>query len=164
VRKETDTLRHLTAADFFLLAMPPAGDPEALPSHLSTCASCARDFSEWKKAVKELAAQEADPPADFERAVVSRVRRLRTPRSRRRLRHVVAVFAAAACLLLAFEAGLRVGSFRRGAAPPPTSEVMSARDREDDELLRSVARLISGEENAPWKELAPLPEASRGNS
>ena len=55
-----DSERHLTDAELFGLAAPAAGEPEALPPHLSTCQECSRALQEWKASVRALAAEEVD--------------------------------------------------------------------------------------------------------
>lgn len=156
----TGRSRHLGAEDFFLLAFPPAGQPEGLPPHLSDCEACRRRFAEWERAAREIAGRPETPAPDFERAVMERIRRLPAPRSRRTRRTWAAGLGAAACLALAFWAGTRVtpGSERF----PDASGSMSAADRADDALLRDVSRLVDEDESLGWRELAPLP-ASPGD-
>jgi anti-sigma factor RsiW len=149
---------HLDPEQLFLLALPPAGEPEALPAHLSECPECARQFAEWAKTCRALAAEDAEPPADFERSVMSEVRRRRAPRSHRARRRAAAGLAAAAALLLAFGIGLRVGT-TRGLPPAASQAGMSAADRGDDALLRDVSRLVAEDDDAAWKDLAPLPSS-----
>lgn len=159
-RQETP---HLGPEDFFLLVLPPAGEPEPLPFHLSSCRDCARQLGEWQEAARSLADVEDEPPADFERNVMSRVRVSRVPHSHRGLRRLSVGLAATACLLMAFWVGMRVGTFAPEPVPPAAS-ALDAADRADDALLRDVTRLVSGEEDSPWKTLAPLPEAAGGAS
>src|SRR6516162_5748342 len=52
---------HLTDAELFTLALPPAGEPEALPGHLLECAACGRALQTWKAAVRDLAREDAGP-------------------------------------------------------------------------------------------------------
>ena len=152
--------RHLDDEDFFLLAFPPAGEPEGLPPHLSSCEACRRRFAEWDRAAREIAGRPGTPAPDFERAVMERVRRLPAPRSRRPRRPWAAGLGAAACLAAAFWAGTRV---RPAALSPSDAGSISPADRDDDALLRDVSRLIDAEDGPGWKELAPLPETG-GNS
>lgn len=149
--------RHLEMEDFFLLAVPPAGEPEPLPSHLSSCDRCTRQLTQWKAALSSLAPGEAEAPEGFEKDVMAKIRSLRTPRSRRLRRRAQAGLAAAASLVLAFWLGTRL--HRR---PPreniAATSVMSPADQRDDRLLRDVSRLVEGEDSSAWKSLAPLPD------
>ena len=52
---------HLDDAALFALAAPAAGEPEALPEHLSRCSSCARSLAEWKSALRGLGEEELGP-------------------------------------------------------------------------------------------------------
>src|SRR5713226_5005943 len=52
-REPLTSPQHLTEGDLFTLAVPPAGEPEALPRHLSECSSCSRALSEWKTAERD---------------------------------------------------------------------------------------------------------------
>ena len=157
---------HLRAEDYFLLVLPPAGEPGPLPAHLSVCSACARQFTEWRAAAEGLAAGGENPPPDFETRVMDRVRAIGIPRSRRRGRRWVAGLSAAACLLAAFWLGTRAGSRTAPAAPAArvTVTAMSAADRADDELLRDVSRLVSSEDETSWRSLAPLPPVPGGTS
>src|SRR5439155_192709 len=85
---------HLDDSQLFALALPPAGEPEAIPAHLSECLACSRALSEWKSAVRDLAAEEAAPvarrsEAEWRRAenrTLDAVRRARIRRPLERLR------------------------------------------------------------------------------
>ena len=157
---------HLRAEDCLFLVLPPAGEPEPLPAHLSACPACARQFAEWRSAAEGLAAGGENPPLDFETNVMARVRAMAIPRSRRRQRRWAAGLSAAACLLAAFWLGTRAGT-RTGPGSPPvrvTVTSMSESDRADDELLRDVSRLVSSEDETNWRSLAPLPPAPGGTS
>ena len=62
---------HLTDAELFTLAVPPVGEPEALPRHLSECFRCSRALQEWKLAVREIADEDTEAldrrtPAEWE--------------------------------------------------------------------------------------------------
>ena len=150
---------HLDFERLFLLALTPTGEPEALPPHLSECSECARQFGEWTKACRSIAAESAcDPPPDFERSVMDRIHGLRTPRRHRARKSAAGALAAAAALLVAFTTGLRIGTTR--GIPPETGEAaFSDADRRDDALLRDVSRLVAEEDDAGWKDLAPAPSA-----
>ena len=52
---QTSSERHLTDAELFALAVPAAGEPEALPAHLSRCQDCSRALLEWKGAMRAMA-------------------------------------------------------------------------------------------------------------
>lgn len=146
-----DEDRHLSPEDFFALAFPAAGEPEGLPSHLAACEACRRGYAEWEKAAREIVGRPETAPADFERAVMEKVRRAKPPgRARRAWPWAL---GAAACLA-AFWAGTRV---RPAAAPADAPAAMSAADRADDQLLRDVARLVDEDEARGWRSLAPLP-------
>lgn len=51
--------KHLSDAELFALAAPAAGEPEALPEHLSRCGECARALREWKDAVRAVGEADA---------------------------------------------------------------------------------------------------------
>ena len=148
------TERHLTDAELFALAVPAAGEPEALPQHLSECQSCSRLLQEWKGAVVALAEEEVDElnrrtPEQWTAtadATMAAIRRASGPgRSRRSLRWAFGIAASLLILALAIP--------RRGSAPmasnaPADSSGLSAADREDDRLLRDVAFLAQGEDSS----------------
>ncbi len=164
--------RHLTDAELFTLAVPPAGEPEALPGHLSECLKCSRALSEWKTAVRELAQEDADVFSERseqdwqarEERTLAAIRRSRD--SRRRISWRWMATLAAALLLFALVAPLRRGSSRAAAkaAPAAASAQMSAQDQADDALLRDVARLSRGDESAgdDWSSLVPDPDGTTG--
>src|SRR5262245_41881619 len=161
------SIGHLTDADFFKLAMPPAGEPEALPRELSECMACSREFSEWRTAVREL----ADDGLDTLRGrsttewralgdrTMERIRRAQRPK-RRSWRWVVAI--AASLLLLALALPLWRSRERSQAASSTPSQMLSPQDQADDALLRDVARLARSEdENSRlWRDIAPEPSAT----
>jgi hypothetical protein len=158
---ETST-PHLTDPELFNLALPPAGEPEALPRHLSECLLCSRALQEWKGAVRELAETEVEPlerrsAAEWEaleNATIERLRKAAPTRRRSALRWAAGI--AAAALLSA----LLVPSLRhRSAAPGPLAgaAAVSAQDAKDDALLRDVARLSREDDPGSWSSLAPDP-------
>ena len=155
---------HLHDEDFFVLVLPPGGSPEALPAHLSACASCARRFAEWRAAVEDLAAPPQGPSPDFETRVMEEIRSMRAPRSRRPIRRWILRLSAAAALLAAFWLGTRIGGKPAAAPSPVQITAMSETDQEDDELLRDVSRLVASEDDTSWKSVAPLPSLPGGNS
>lgn len=145
---------HLTDAELFGLAVPAAGEPEALPRHLSECQDCSRLLQEWKASVQALAEEEVDElnrrtPEQWNAAAdatMAAIRRASRPgRSRHPLRWAIGIAASLLILALAIP--------RRGApAAVPTAATepssLSAADREDDRLLRDVAYLAQGEDTA----------------
>ena len=157
---------HLTDADFFTLALPPSGEPEALPQHLSECPACSRQFAEWRSAARTLGNEGMDSlrnrsAADWEvleNRTIEAIRRLRRPRPRL-WRWAVAV--AASILLFALALPLWRGRTRPDGASA-AAQTFSAQDQADDALLRDVARLARSEdENSRlYREIAPEPSAA----
>lgn len=155
---------HLTEDDFFRLAVPPAGEPEALPAHLQACGECARNLQVWKTAVRELAEEDETAlakrsPDDWkalEEATMAAIRRSGAPGAQRR-RLVWALGLAASLLVAAFLLT------RPPAQPDPATAFdemaeLAAEDREDDALLRDIGVLARGEEQGNiWNSLAPVP-------
>jgi hypothetical protein len=146
---------HLTDAELFTLAAPPAGEPEVLPRHLSECQSCSRALQEWKTSMRDLADEDAEPidrrsPEEWKisaDATMARIRRAANPARRQRpLRWAVGI--AASLLLLA----LAIPRHGTGPAPVPGSAQgsspsgLSAADQEDDRLLRDVNDLAQGDD------------------
>jgi hypothetical protein len=162
--EETTKTPHLTDPELFTLAIPPVGEPEALPQHLSECLACSRALQEWKSAVRETADEEMEPlerrsAAEWEALENRTIEAMRgSARGRRQAALRWAVPAAAAALLLA---GLLLPSRRPARSAAPRAETvatqLSAQDQRDDALLRDVARLSRGEDVAPWNGLAPEP-------
>jgi hypothetical protein len=158
---------HLTEADFFTLALPPAGEPEALPRHLSDCADCSRHFSEWRSAVRELGNEGMETlrgrtAADWEALedrTIERIRRARQPK-RTSLRWAVAI--AASLLLFALALPLWRSRERAERISSAATQVLSPQDQADDALLRDVARLARSEDDNSrlWREIAPEPSAA----
>ena len=148
------TPSHLTDAELFALAVPAAGEPEALPRHLSECQSCSRLLQEWKGAVVALAEEEVDEltrrtPEQWNAAAdatMSAIRRASRPRgSRRSLRWAVGIAASLLILALALP---RRGSTPAASTATADSSGLSAADREDDRLLRDVAYLAQGDDTS----------------
>ncbi len=155
--------RHLADAELFNLAVPPVGEPEALPRHLSECLSCSRALQEWKNAVRELADEESEDldrrsPAQWEELEGKTIEAMRrVGRARRAPAARWAVLIAASLLLAVFLIPARKtgpGASEHSDASPAT---LSAQDQRDDLLLRDVARLSQGEDNGSWSTLAPEP-------
>ena len=162
---------HLTDDELFGLALPPAGEPEALPGHLLDCSRCGRALQEWKRAVRQVAEDDVEPvmersAAEWRDAEARILERLRGAAPRRRLRPLPWAAGLAASILLAF---LLLPSRRPAPAPPPASRTearaaeLSPQDRADDQLLREVTSLSRGEDGGGWNGLAPDP-ATVGDS
>ncbi len=154
--------RHLADAELFNLAVPPVGEPEALPRHLSECLSCSRALQEWKSAVRELADEETEEldrrsPAQWQEREENTIEAMRRAgRARRPPAARYAVLIAASLLLAVFLIPARkTGPGASGH--PDASPTLSAQDQRDDLLLRDVARLSQGEDNGSWSTLAPEP-------
>jgi hypothetical protein len=158
----------LSEGDLFTLAVPPAGEPEALPRHLSECSSCSRAFSEWKAAVRDLAGRDTDAlsrraPREWEaleERTLEAIRGARVGRSRR-LGWLAAAVAAA---VLLFAVALPVSrTTSRPTARPTLAAQFTTQDQEDDLLLRDVARLSRADEGSggSWSALAPEPDRTR---
>jgi len=158
---------HLTDEELFGLAVPPAGEPEALPAHLLQCAECGRAFQEWKAAVRELGREDVEPvtsrsPEQWRTAENRTLEALRRAGGRRRA-HVLpwAIGLAASVLLAVLLLPGRQAS--KPAPTTPTAETTSGRtelspqDAADDLLLRQVAHLSRGEDASDWNGLAPDP-------
>jgi hypothetical protein len=141
---------HLTDAELFGLAVPAAGEPEALPEHLSDCQSCSRLLQEWKASVRSLAEEEVDElnrrtPEEWNvaaDATMAAIRRASRPgRSRRPLRWAIGIAASLLILALAIP---RRGIPASAATAASEHAGLSAADSEDDRLLRDVAFLAQG--------------------
>ena len=151
-----DSDRHLTDAELFGLAAPAAGEPEALPPHLSSCQACSRALQEWKASVRALAAEEVDEierrsPAEWQAAedsTMAAIRRAARPgRKAHPLRWVVGIAATLAVIALAMP-GRRVVPIA-AAVPTPAAEAgLSPADRADDDLLREASYLAGGGDDA----------------
>jgi hypothetical protein len=164
---------HLTDEELFGLAVPPAGEPEALPAHLLKCPECGRAFQEWKAAVRELGDEEVEAvtsrSSEQWRAAENRtLEALRRAVGRRRFRALPWAIGLAASVLLA----VLLLPGRQASRPAPAPGVpgsdraeLSAADAADDLLLRQVAHLSRGEDAADWNVLAPDPsEPTKGRS
>ncbi len=149
---QKDDDRHLTDAELFGLAAPAAGEPEALPPHLSACQACSRALQEWKASVRALAAEEVDEiesrsPAEWqaaEDATMAAIRRAARPgRKPHPLRWVVGIAATLAVIALAMPGRKAVPI--AAAVPTPAAEAgLSPADRADDDLLREASYLAGG--------------------
>ena len=155
---------HLTEEDFFRLAVPPAGEPEALPAHLQACGECARNLQVWKTAVRELAEEDETALAKrnpetwkgLEDATMAAIRRSGVPGSQRR--RLVWTLGLAASLLLAVFLLTRPPAQPEPVAAFEEAAELSVEDREDDALLRDIGVLARGEEQGNlWNSLVPVP-------
>jgi len=159
---------HLTQDELFGLALPAAGAPEPLPSHLSECLRCSRALADWKGAVGDLGQQDEEALSKrsseewlaAEEATLVAVRREGAPGRGRSRQLRWALPAAASLLLFALLVNGR-NDAARVTDPYDDPTGLSAQDRADDALLRDVERLARGEENgAGWSALAPDPDAA----
>jgi hypothetical protein len=154
-------MRHLTDAELFGIALPAAGAPEALPAHLSDCLACSRALTEWKSAVRDLAAEGENAvarrsPEEWEKAQAKTMAAVRRSRFEGRPLPLRWAMSAAAVLLLFAIAIPLQRSVRQRPAAQASSE-LSAQDQADDTLLRDVARLSRGDDGSSWGALAPEP-------
>jgi len=159
---------HLSDGDLFTLAVPPAGEPEALPRHLSECVACSRAFSEWKTAVRDLAERDTDAlsrrsPREWEaleERTLATIREARIGRGRRLGWWAAAI--AASILLFAVAVPFSREP-KRLAGRQTVAAQFTTQDQEDDLLLRDVARLARAEEGTggAWNSLVPEPDKSR---
>ncbi len=162
---------HLTDEELFGLALPPAGQPEALPGHLLECSRCGQALQEWKSAVQQLGDEEVEPiaarsEAEWRAAEDRTLEAVRRSGMRRRFRGLPwAAAALAASLLLA----VFLLPARQSQSPAPLSprdssaqaSELSPQDAADDALLRQVAQLSRGEDGGVWDGLAAEPGAER---
>ena len=163
---------HLTDDELFGLALPPAGEPEALPPHLLACAACGRAFQEWKGAVRDLGREEVEPLArrtasEWRAAEDATLERIRREGARRRRRLPVwAIGLAAAVLVAVVLLPDRPAAVRERAARASRTAAVSeltGQDAADDALLRDVARLARSDDAGAWDGLIPQPPATDGS-
>jgi len=160
---------HLSDAELFTLALPPAGEPEALPRHLSDCSRCSRAFGEWKTAVRELAEEDTETLRTrsheeweaLERRTIDAIARSRIGGFHISTRQALTVAAVVAF----FAVALPLWRGREGAARSTSSAPvaqLSAQDQADDALLKDVARLSRAEDDSSrlWSSLAPEPSSN----
>jgi hypothetical protein len=157
---------HLTDAELFGLALPPVGEPEALPAHLSECGACGRALQNWKAAVRDLARESAGPidrrtPAQWQEAEERTLALIHGARVGRRFPLRWAAGLAAAVLvavMLLPGRGLRAPApASLGASPAVEAAELSALDRADDALLRDVNLLASSDSSGVWNAFAAEP-------
>ncbi len=157
---------HLTDQELFDLALPPAGEPEALPAHLSECLTCSRALQQWKSAIRELGEEDAEmirsrSAEEWEALGEKTLEAIRRARPRRRTLSLRWALAIAASLLL-FVLVLPDRRASQPAAPRRQTQTaeLSPQDQADDVLLRDVARLVRGEDGGNlWNALASEPGA-----
>jgi hypothetical protein len=154
MKEETRPTAHLTEEELFGLALPPAGQPEALPAHLSACRVCSRALQEWKQAVLELAGEADDAMARRSTAgwdarakeTMERVRASGAPGRRGSRQAVVGLLLAAAMLLFALLAPRQPAVVTPAPSGVSAASELSPADQEDDALLRDIQRVARGEE------------------
>lgn len=160
---------HLSDPDLFSLAVPPAGEPEALPAHLSDCFTCSRALQEWKTAIADLAKEDAEVIAmrseqewnALEEQTIEAVHRTRL--HRRAHAWGWALTVAATFLLVILLLPGRTAPEKAVSEPAMSTAELSAQDQADDALLRDVARLARGEDGAgAWNGLVPEPAPAAG--
>jgi hypothetical protein len=155
---------HLTDAELFGLALPPAGEPEALPGHLSECGACGRALQAWKMAVRELAQDDAGPigrrtDSEWRAAEERTLAALRGAGARRRFPLRWAAGLAAAVLVAVLLLPVRGSLLSRPAPATPAGESgeLSAGDRADDKLLHDVNRMARGDAGGVWNAFVAEP-------
>lgn len=154
---------HLTDPELFGLALPAAGEPEALPRHLSECLTCSRALQEWKSAARELAQEDTDvlgrrTPAEWEALEERTIQAIRGARFTRRhvsLKWAISIAAALLVAALAIPARKAIQE-----ASKPAAAAVAQQDASDDALLRDVNRLARGDDSASWSTLAPEPASA----
>jgi hypothetical protein len=163
------TTDHLSDAELFGLALPPAGEPEALPAHLSECGACGRALQTWKAAVRDLAAQDAGPvgrrtPAEWSEAERRTLALIHGSRSRSAFPLRWAMGLAAALFVAVLLLPARRSSLDLSAgSPAEDAEELSATDLADDALLRDANLQARGDSPAIWNAFAAEPgETPRG--
>jgi hypothetical protein len=152
--KDTGIDRHLTDDEFFSLAAPATGEPEALPTHLSRCQACSRSLQEWKGAIRTLADEDAGPidgraEAEWHRAenaTLEAVRRAVRPSRRHPVRWAVGIAATVLLAVLAMPGRKEERTTQVAAVPTaaPATTGMSPTDQDDDDLLRDATFLAQG--------------------
>jgi len=148
---------HLTDAELFGLALPPAGEPEALPAHLLECTACGRALQTWKASVRDLAREDAGPmerrsEREWRAAEDRALAAIRGAKVRRRFPMVWAASLAAAVLV-----GALLVPSKRAPAPATSSRPVEATaelspaDQADDILLREASVLARGDAQGTWE-------------
>jgi hypothetical protein len=160
---------HLSDAELFTLALPPAGEPEALPRHLSDCSRCSRAFAEWKTAVRELAEEDTEALRTrsqqeweaLERRTIDAIARSRIGGFRVSTSQALAAAAVVTFFAIALPLWRGRESASRSASSTPAAQ-LSTQDQADDTLLKDVARLSRAEDDSSrlWSSLAPEPSSN----
>jgi len=167
---ETHRATHLTDEELFGLALPPAGEPEALPPHVLSCGRCGRALQEWKAAVIDVGEEDVAPvnarsAAEWRAAEDRTLESLRHVTPRRSRKPIVWAAALAAAVLVAIliapgrQAPVAKAPAAVAAAVPSQTSEMSPQDAADDALLRDVAKLSRGDDAGAWGGLVPDPAA-----
>lgn len=142
---------HLTDAELFTLAVPAAGEPEALPGHLALCQDCSRALQEWKGAMRALADEDVAEldrrsPEEWraaEEATLSAVRRSgRMARGRHSMRWAVGIAASLLVVALAMPGRKESAPVAAGSSSPVPE--LSPADQADDAFLREAEYLARG--------------------
>jgi hypothetical protein len=151
VKDQPTSERHLTDQELFSLAVPAAGEPEALPGHLSRCRDCSRALQEWKGAMRALAGEDIAEldrrsPEEWraaEDATLSAVRRSgRMSRGRHSMRWALGI--AASLLVVALAMPGRKGNTPVAAESAGPVPELSPADQADDAFLREAEYLARG--------------------
>ena len=158
---------HLTDAELFTLAVPPVGEPEALPRHLSECFRCSRALQEWKLAVREIAdddmsALDHRTTAEWESVENETIAAMRRAGQHRRAPVMQWAASIAAGVLLGVLLLPAIRQSVSGRSGRTTAAATAAQDQKDDALLRDVDRLSQDEDSGTWSTLAPEPGAATG--
>lgn len=163
---ETHRATHLTDEQLFGLALPPAGEPEALPPHVLSCAQCGRALQEWKAAVIDVGEEDVAPvdarsASEWRAAEDRTLESLRQVTPRRSRRPVVwaAGLAAAVFLAILMTPGRQASVAKAPVAASASAHAseMSPQDAADDALLRDIAKLSRGDDAGVWGGLVPDP-------
>lgn len=158
MHEESDsTEKHLSDAELFALAAPAAGEPEALPEHLSLCRECTRALREWKDAVRTVGDEETGAlarrsPEEWrasEEATLEAVRAAGRPvRRTHPWRWALAAAASLLVAALALSGRRAVPSNAAAAKATPGASAagaeLSPADAADDALLREASFLAAG--------------------
>ena len=159
--EHSNSASHLTDAELFGLAIPAAGIPEALPAHFSDCLACSRALTEWKAAVRDLAA-EGDKavarrsPEEWDAAQAKTMDAIRRSRFEGRTLPLRWAMSAAAVLLLFAIAIPLQRSIRPRPAAQASSE-LSAQDQADDAPAARRRAAVARGRRSSWGALAPEP-------
>jgi hypothetical protein len=157
VDTRNDPTRHLDDQAFFALAAPAAGEPEALPEHLSRCSTCARVLADWKTALRNLGEDDLgaigrrtpEQWREKEDATMAAIRRASRRRGLARpVRWAVGIAASLLLLALALPARRHPAPAAVASSTPAAEDVLPPADRADDALLRDAEFLARGGDTA----------------